>query len=232
MDIFLTKINTQCARWLTNNTHVQVTFQAQFYAEICSTLRYVINSFSFLSFFLILTSFYLLIFSVEDYCCTWSLSLSLWHTHTHTHTLHVLQSKCLHIATNASWYIGNKQIHDDFGVPFFTDHIRSLTEWFDSNLADGGNPLVMQLCRHIHWPSVDSSPLEQGYRDGQLVLATSKRQPCQHIKSFPPGTFWLPCLRFSPCFSSQLEGKCQGKTCKARAWLTFFPSKSAKFFLY
>jgi len=54
--------------------------------------------------------------------------------------LQVLQSKCLRIAINAPWYIGKKQIHNDLGVPFFTDHIRYLTERFNSKLADVGNP--------------------------------------------------------------------------------------------
>ena len=63
--------------------------------------------------------------------------------------LQVLQSKCLRIANNAPWYIGNRQIHDDLGVPYFSDHIRSLTDRFDSKLADVGNPLVRQLGRHL-----------------------------------------------------------------------------------
>ena len=53
----------------------------------------------------------------------------------------MLQSKCFRIATNATWYIGNMQIHVDLGIPSFTDHIKSLTERFDSKLADVGNPL-------------------------------------------------------------------------------------------
>jgi hypothetical protein len=67
----------------------------------------------------------------------------------HVKNLQVLQSKCLRIATSAPWYIGNRQIHDDLGVPYFSDHIRSLTERFDSKLADVGNPLVKQLRRHL-----------------------------------------------------------------------------------
>ena len=42
--------------------------------------------------------------------------------------LQMLHSKCLRIATNAPWYIGNKQIHDDLGVLSFTDHIRFLRD--------------------------------------------------------------------------------------------------------
>jgi len=63
----------------------------------------------------------------------------------HIKKLLVLQSKCLRIATSAPWYIGNRQIHDDLGVPYFSDHIRYLTARFDSKLADVGNPLVQQL---------------------------------------------------------------------------------------
>jgi len=57
----------------------------------------------------------------------------------------VLQSKCLRLATGAPWYVSNRQIHEDLGVPLLGDHIRALTASFDSNLADVGNPLVRQL---------------------------------------------------------------------------------------
>jgi len=64
----------------------------------------------------------------------------------HIKKLRVLQSKCLRIATNAPWYIGNRQIYYDLGVPNFSDHNRSLR--LDWKLADVGNPLVEQLGRH------------------------------------------------------------------------------------
>jgi hypothetical protein len=72
--------------------------------------------------------------------------------HTHVRKLHVLQSKYLRIATNAPWYVSNRQIHDDLGILFFPDHIRALTESFDSKSADAGNPLVWQLGRHLYQP--------------------------------------------------------------------------------
>jgi len=31
----------------------------------------------------------------------------------------VLKSKCLRLTTGASWYVSNKQIHEDLGVPLF-----------------------------------------------------------------------------------------------------------------
>ena len=61
----------------------------------------------------------------------------------------MLQSKCLRLATGALWYVSNTQIYEDLGVPLFADHIRVLTESFDSKLADVGNPLVRQLGRYL-----------------------------------------------------------------------------------
>jgi len=62
--------------------------------------------------------------------------------------LQVLLSKCLRLATGAPWYVSNRQIHEDLGVPLFADHITALTESFDSKLADVGNPLVRHLGRY------------------------------------------------------------------------------------
>jgi hypothetical protein len=67
----------------------------------------------------------------------------------HVRRMQVLQSKCLRHATGAPWYVSNKQIHEDLGVPLFADHIRALTASFDSKLADVGNPLVRQLGRYL-----------------------------------------------------------------------------------
>jgi len=58
----------------------------------------------------------------------------------HVQKLQVMQSKCLRLATCAPWYVSNRQTHEDLGVPLFADHIRALTESFDSKLADVGNP--------------------------------------------------------------------------------------------
>jgi hypothetical protein len=68
---------------------------------------------------------------------------------THVRKLQVVKSKCLRLATGASWYVSNRQIHEDLGVPLFADHIRALTASFDSKLADVGNPLVRQLGRYL-----------------------------------------------------------------------------------
>ena len=44
----------------------------------------------------------------------------------------MLQSKCLRLATGAPWYVSNRQIHENLGVPLFANHITALTESFDS----------------------------------------------------------------------------------------------------
>ena len=86
-----------------------------------------------------------LIRPMMDYAC------SAWRSaaRSHVRRLQVLQSKCLRLATDASWYVSNRQIHEDLGVPLFADHIRTLTESFDSKLADAVKPLVRQLGRYL-----------------------------------------------------------------------------------
>jgi len=78
---------------------------------------------------------------VMDYACpAWRSAVR-----SHVRKLQVLQAKCLRLATAAPWYVSNRQIHEDVGVPLFSDHIRALTESFDSTLAEVGNPLVRQF---------------------------------------------------------------------------------------
>jgi len=86
-----------------------------------------------------------LIRPMMDYACpAWRPAAS-----SHVRMLQVLQSKCLRLATGAPWYVSNRQIHEDLGVPLFADHIRALTASFDSKLADVENPLVRQLGRYL-----------------------------------------------------------------------------------
>jgi hypothetical protein len=64
-----------------------------------------------------------LICPMMDYRCPiWRSGAS-----SHVRKLHVLQSKCLRIAVNAPWYISNRQIHENLGIPFFADNMRALT---------------------------------------------------------------------------------------------------------
>jgi len=80
-----------------------------------------------------------------DYACpSWRSA-----ARSHVRRLQVLQSKCLRLATGAPWYVRNRQIHEDLGVPMFADHIRALTASSDSKLADVGKPLIRQLGRYL-----------------------------------------------------------------------------------
>ena len=73
----------------------------------------------------------------------------------------MLQFKCLHLATGATWYVSCRLINEDLGAPLFADHIRALTESFDSNLADVGNPLAWQLGRYVRCSWVYLIPLRE-----------------------------------------------------------------------
>jgi len=70
----------------------------------------------------------------------------------HVRRLQVLQSKCLRLAIGAHWYVSNRQIHEDLGVPLLADHLRPLTASFDSKLAEVRNPVVRQLGRYLSFP--------------------------------------------------------------------------------
>ena len=129
-----------------------------------------------------------------DYACP------IWRSaaFSHVRKLQVLQSTCLRVATCATWYISNRQIYEDLGVPFFADHIRALTESFDTKLVDAGNPLVRQLGSYLCWPRVNPSLLKRKPRVSRRLI----RLPSRLNESRRAGTFWLPWLIFSssPCF--------------------------------
>jgi len=88
-----------------------------------------------------------LIRPMMDYACPAWRSRSA--ARSHVRRLQVLQPKCLRFVTGAPWYVSNRQIHEDLGVPLFADHIRALTASIDSKLADVENPLVRQLGRYL-----------------------------------------------------------------------------------
>jgi hypothetical protein len=98
----------------------------------------------------------------------------------HARKLQVVLSKCLRIASSAPWYVSNRQIHGDLGIPFFADRIRVLTMSFDSKLADAGKPLFRQIGKHLfRWRAVWSHPrvteVDWGspYKDGQVDATSS-----------------------------------------------------------
>ena len=117
----------------------------------------------------------------------------------HIRTFQVLESYYLRIATGALWYMNSRQIHEDFGDPFFGNHITALTESFDSKLADAGKPLVHQLGRYLTegWPK---SPEGQAKRDdGQHTGCTwngYQIDQMNYANNLKLGAFRLPRLRF------------------------------------
>jgi len=127
---------------------------------------------------------------------------------THVQRLHVLQSKCLRLATGAPWCERNSQIHEDLGVPLFGDHIRALTASFDSKLPDVGNPLVRQLGRYLCWPR--GKPVARRESEGRQGPAGQSRPSRAMTKStkriafgaYQPSAFRITWLRFSVIFLS------------------------------
>jgi hypothetical protein len=63
-----------------------------------------------------------LISPLMDYACPAWRSVA----RTHARRLQAWQSKCLRLTTGSPWYVSNRQIHEDLGVPLFADHIRAL----------------------------------------------------------------------------------------------------------
>jgi len=106
-----------------------------------------------------------------DYACPAWKSVA----RTHVRRLQVLQSKCLRLVTGALWYLSNRQIHGDLGVPFFADHVRALTASFDSRLADVEYPLVRQLVRYLLWLRV--GPFARSVNGERRVPADESRPP-------------------------------------------------------
>jgi hypothetical protein len=76
-----------------------------------------------------------------DYAC----SIRKFAACSHVMKLQMLQSNCLCTVTDAPWFVGNRQIEENFWVSFFVEHIGALTENFGSKLADEWNPLVRQI---------------------------------------------------------------------------------------
>jgi hypothetical protein len=86
--------------------------------------------------------------SKQQICPMIDYASHIWRTAACCH-FRTLQSKYLRIAIGASSYFLSERIYEDLGVLFFADHIRALREFFNSNLADAGNPLFQQLIRYL-----------------------------------------------------------------------------------
>jgi hypothetical protein len=71
---------------------------------------------------------------------------------THVRRLQVLQSKCLRLVTGAPWYVSNREIHEDLGVPMFSDHFRDCELWLKVSWREEPSTTAT---RQIRWPRVD-----------------------------------------------------------------------------
>jgi len=83
-----------------------------------------------------------LIRPMMDYACP------AWRSaaRTNVRRLQVLQSKCLRLAIGAAWYVSNRQIHEDLGVPLFADRQQST--------LSGGTEPCNGIGTKLHQPRV------------------------------------------------------------------------------
>ena len=110
-------------------------------------------------------------------------------------------------SVQVSWYIGNKQIHDDMGVyslPTTSDlwEFQLKVSWCGKPLSYAAR-LISTLTEH--WPR---SP-KAGRLQLTTCFTTTKRRPCCHVELCPTGTFRQPWMRFSmlfPAVVSQISG--------------------------
>jgi len=83
------------------------------------------------------------------------------------------------------WYVCNRQIYEDLGVPLFDFHVRALAMSFNSKVADVENSLVRQLGRYADrgcTPSLETlakcgrRPVEAIDRNGQVEQTNRVRR--------------------------------------------------------
>ena len=121
----------------------------------------------------------------------------------HARRPQVLQSKCLRLATCAPWYVRNRQIHEDLGLPF-SDHIRALIASFNSKSADVGNPYYGSSADTYAERGLTPPPevKTKGGRGQQASRDHSPRWPSRlnESRSDQPSAFRLSWLRFSVIF--------------------------------
>jgi hypothetical protein len=77
----------------------------------------------------------------------WTYGVQLWGCAkpSNTKVLQRIQSKILRIAFNAPWYISNKTLHDDSGIPPVEDEIKRITNNYIHNLTGHPNVLTSHL---------------------------------------------------------------------------------------
>ena len=79
-------------------------------------------------------------------------------TKTRLNRIQVLQNKILRTATNAPWFVRNNQIHNDLGIPYISEFIKSKAEDFYARIQNCENNLVANLgnyqtaAKQYKWP--------------------------------------------------------------------------------
>ena len=77
----------------------------------------------------------------------WNYGIQLWGCakHSHTKILQRFQSKTFRSLANAPWYVSNRQLHTDLGIPFVSDEIHKSSLRYHQRLAGHHNVLVVAL---------------------------------------------------------------------------------------
>ena len=153
------------------------------------------------------------------YTFSWVIVSGLWICHLPSYWLRLFSSHTFSYINTPTFlksspcYVSNRQIHEYLGVPLFADHIRALTESFDSKVADVGNPLLRQLGRYLLWPRVDPVAWRESQgRQGTAGRAMAKSTKRIAFGTEQPSALRLPWLRFTVIFLS-----CKCIRCKVAA---------------
>ena len=85
-----------------------------------------------------------------------------------TQIIQRIQSKTLRIVFNSPWYVSNKTLHKDSGIPLIEDEIIRMTNRYLLNLTGHSNEQVNQL--HV------SPRPEEDYTDSGPQMCYNKRQ--------------------------------------------------------
>jgi hypothetical protein len=131
--------------------------------------------------------------------------------------LQVLQSKCLRIATNAPWYVSNRQIHEDLGI---LRRPHQSTDWEFR--------LKVSLCAEPHSSATWKAPVptkgwlksSTGNRGGLMFSRPAEAVPKKTAKSAQRvvSNYSASLTEVFRAFP-QLQGKCQGIVQKGTARL-------------
>jgi hypothetical protein len=104
---------------------------------------------------------------------------------THTKIIQRIQSKTLRLILNAPWYVSNKTIHEDLGIPYVEDEIKRLAARYLNKLSAHSNDQVRQLSKPLtesrrlkrQWPTDLSSDIPGDLSLDKFSSHTYTRHP-------------------------------------------------------